>query len=194
MQGVGEPLASFLPVELLCRLHGGNGHRPAAVEFPAAVLYVDVSRYTSLVERLARRGQEGLERIPHLLGLAHTRCIEKVYELRGEVLTLAGDALLAYWPGDIDGLERAVGSATRCAELLCRGATSDVGLTGVEDAPTLHASVGAGLLWAAAIGGDPNWCLFVGGDAVKQSARALANAPPGHYRVSDEATLELEFF
>jgi hypothetical protein len=100
---------------------------------------------------------------------------------------------VAYWPGDSDGLDRAVRSATRCAELLCRGGTSEVGLTEIESAPTLHAGVGAGMLWAAALGGHPNWCLFVGGEAAKQSARALSNARPGHYVVSDEAALELEF-
>jgi hypothetical protein len=49
MKGVGDLLASFLPLELLGRIHGPRGDRPATVEFPAAVMFVDVSRSTALV-------------------------------------------------------------------------------------------------------------------------------------------------
>src|SRR3954471_10488815 len=67
MTEIGRLCDAFLPTELLGRIHGAHGDRPAATEFPAAVLFADVSRYTALVERLAQRGQGGLEKIAHRL-------------------------------------------------------------------------------------------------------------------------------
>ncbi|KQY78807.1 MULTISPECIES: hypothetical protein [unclassified Ensifer] len=85
--GKNDPLLEgFLPLELLGRIHGANGDRPAAVAFPAAVLFVDVSRYTALVEQLARRGQDGLDQIPKLLTLSYARCAEQICSRGGEVL------------------------------------------------------------------------------------------------------------
>src|SRR5262245_12159183 len=116
-----EPLLDdFLPLRLLGRIHGMRGDRPAAVEFPAAVLFVDVSRYTTLVEQLSRRGQGGLEQIPKLISQSYDRCAQQIFDRGGEVLYFAGDSLLAYWPADGRGLAPAVRSATDCAEAICQ--------------------------------------------------------------------------
>ena len=98
-------LESFLPLKLLGRIHGASGDRPAAVEFAAAVLFVDVSRYTALVEQLARRGQAGLEKISRLLSLSYGRCADQICDRGGEVLYFEGDFLVAYWAADGDDLE-----------------------------------------------------------------------------------------
>jgi class 3 adenylate cyclase len=187
MHGRYHLLESFLPIGLLARIHGMAGVRPAAVQFPAAVLFVDVSRYTSLVEQLARRGQEGLEQIPRLLSLSYTRCAECVSKHKGEVLCFAGDSLLAYWPADRERLGSAVRSAVNCAEMICR--TSDRGEAGVlnEITPALHVGIGAGHLWAAALGGQPVWTLLAGGDAIVQAAAAQAIARSWSYEVSAAA-------
>ena len=84
-------LEDFLPLRLLGKIYGSEGRRPAAIEFPAAVMFIDVSRYTALVEQLANRGQEGLEDIPRLLSLSYGRCSEYVSSLNGEVIYFAGD-------------------------------------------------------------------------------------------------------
>lgn len=185
--GKNDPLLEgFLPLELLGRIHGTNGDRPAAVAFPAAVLFVDVSRYTALVEQLARRGQEGLEQIPKLLTLSYARCAEQICSRHGEVLYFSGDSLLAYWPAGDAGLGRAVRSATDCAEAICRD--QNVGSEAGEVGPALHVGVGAGQLWAAALGGQPVWNLIAGGDAVMQAARAQTQARRWEYVLSDGAT------
>ena len=49
VKGTGRLLESFLPLELLAKLHGPRGELPATAEFTAAVLFVDVSRYTAVV-------------------------------------------------------------------------------------------------------------------------------------------------
>src|SRR4051812_22951708 len=187
-----EPVASFLPLDLLRRIHAaGGGARPAAVEIPAAALFIDVSRYTSLVDRLTRRGPEGLERIPDLLGRVHSRCVERVYEFGGEVLQSAGDSLTAYWAGDGFGLQAALSAATQCAESICRGGDDAPDIFGDAEL-TLPAGVGAGRIWAAALGGQPNWSVFVGGDAIKRAASAQADARPGEYVVASGPAIDFE--
>ncbi|OCP18291.1 MULTISPECIES: AAA and adenylate/guanylate cyclase domain-containing protein [unclassified Ensifer] len=187
--GKNDPLLEgFLPLELLGRIHGANGDRPAAVEFPAAVLFVDVSRYTALVEQLARRGQEGLEQIPKLLTLSYARCAEQICSRGGEVLYFSGDSLLAYWAAGNAGLGHAVRSATDCAEAICRDQGARPEAATGEVGPGLHVGVGAGQLWAAALGGQPVWNLIAGGDAVMQAASAQSRARRWEYVLSDGAT------
>jgi class 3 adenylate cyclase len=191
MQGRYHLLESFLPIGLLARIHGTAGVRPAAVQFPAAVIFVDVSRYTALVEQLARRGQEGLEQVPRLLSLSYARCAECVSKHRGEVLCFAGDSLLAYWPADREKLGSAVRSAISCAEMICR--TSERREAGIlnELSPALHVGVGAGHLWAAALGGQPVWTLLAGGEAIVEAAAAQGIARSWSYEVSATAALGL---
>src|SRR4051794_12629732 len=191
MQGRYGLLESFLPVGLLARLHGTAGVRPAAIQLPAAVIFIDVSRYTALVEQLARRGQEGLEQIPRLLSLSYTRCAECISKHGGEVLCFAGDSLLAYWPADREKLGSAVRSAISCAEMICR--TSDAGEAGIlkEISPALHVGIGAGHLWAAALGGQPDWNFLAGGQAITEAAAAQSIARSWCYEVSANAAREL---
>ena len=185
-------LASFLPLKLLDRLYGSCGARPIAVEFPAAVIFVDVSSYTAFVERLARQGQEGLERIPDLLGRSFSRCVNQICDHGGEVIYIIGDALLAYWPGDIAGLGIAVRAAADCAKTICderrywlEGGPDEMG-------PALHVGVGAGSLWAAAVGGRPAWSLLTGGDAVMDAAGAQMRTRRWQYLLSERAKIEQE--
>jgi class 3 adenylate cyclase len=189
MLAVDEPLACFLPTGLLGRIHGDRGGRlPAAVELPAAVMFVDVSRYTSLVEQLAQRGRDGLEQIPTLLGRSYARCAEHIYDLGGEVLHFAGDALLAYWPGEEAGLREAAAAAVACAERICGERAGD---REAQGEPALHVGVGAGRLWAAALGGRPSWSLVVGGPAMRQAAVAQGGARRWQYVLSPDARQEL---
>ncbi|MCP3446153.1 AAA family ATPase [Bradyrhizobium sp. CCGUVB14] len=189
MQGHYHLLESFLPIGLLARLHGTAGIRPAVIKFPAAVIFVDVSRYTALVEQLARRGQEGLEQIPRLLGLSYTRCAECVSKHGGEVLCFAGDSLLAYWPADREKLGSAVRIAVNCAEMICRtGHRKGAGIPN-ELSPALHVGVGAGQLCAAALGGQPVWTLLAMGEAIVEAAAAQGIARGGTYEISPAAAL-----
>jgi class 3 adenylate cyclase len=182
-----DPLSTFLPLELLGRLHGAEGRRPAEVSFPAAVLFVDVSRYTSLLEQLVQRGPQGLEQVPMLLERSYASCIEQVHDLGGEVLQFAGDALMAYWPGDRGRLKGAVAAATAAAKNICANGSSRTaaGETG------LHVGVGAGTLWAAAIGGHTHWSLLVAGDALREAAAAQVSARRWHFALSASAEAAL---
>lgn len=180
-------LEDLLPLKLLGRIYRSEGRRPAAIQLSAAVMFIDVSRYTALVEQLARRGQEGLEDLPRLLSLSYGRCSEHVTDLGGEVLYFAGDSLLAYWAADADELGSAVRSAVACAEIICRSGNDGKHRSVIEISPALHIGIGAGRLWAGALGEQATWNLIVGGEAVTQAAASQAIARSWSYVTSTEA-------
>lgn len=191
MNGTRRLLESLLPLQLLGRLHGMGGDRPAAIEFPAAVLFVDVSRFTALVEQLARRGHGGLEEVPKLLSLSYDRCAEQIGALGGEVLYFAGDSLLAYWAAGEDGLGNAVRMAAQCAEAICRGRSKPVDVAPIATEAALHFGIGAGPMRAAIVGGDPVWSLVAGGVAVIDAAKSMTFAHNWEYVLSPAASAVL---
>ena len=85
--------------------------------FSAAVLFADISGFTPLAERLARRGPAGAEELSALLNAYFARLMALIAEHGGEVITFAGDGLLAVWPAtdQDDGLATATCDAGRCA-------------------------------------------------------------------------------
>jgi hypothetical protein len=98
-----------------------------------------------------------------------------------------GDALLAYWPGDVNGLGCAVRAASACAADICESHTIPLDGTRTESEPAFRIGVGAGNFWAAALGGNPRWNLVVGGEAIFQAACAQKKAHCWECRLSDTA-------
>ncbi len=186
-------LQEFLPLNVLSRICDSGGERPASVTFPAAVIFVDVSRYTALVEQNAHRGRAGLETISRHISASYSRCAAEVDGRGGEVLYFTGDALLAYWAGDVVGIRKAIRLAEDCARAICAGPGKDVNAQSRnDDDPAFHVGVGVGCLWAAALGRQPNWYLVAGGDAVIQAVKSQALASRGQYVLSAEARAALE--
>jgi class 3 adenylate cyclase/energy-coupling factor transporter ATP-binding protein EcfA2 len=183
-------LASFLPAVLLARIHGNRSALPAAITFPAAVMFADVSRYTGLVEQSAHRGLDTLEKIPELLGRSYSHCIEQIYDSGGEVLWLAGDTLVGYWPADGCELGDAVQKALECAKKICGGRSGTPGRV-KDPATALHIGIGAGQLWAAALGGRSLWNLVTAGEAVMEAAASHSVAGPWQYVLGDGANRAL---
>src|SRR2546430_14103102 len=78
--------------------------RPAPVDAPgmerfsAAVLFADISGFTPLAERLAQRGPAGAEDLSGLLTAYFGQLTALIAAHTGEVITFAGDGLLAAWP------------------------------------------------------------------------------------------------
>jgi class 3 adenylate cyclase len=189
MDATDELLESFLPTQLLGRLYGTRGQLPAESEFWAGVLFIDVSRFTALVEQLGRRGNPGLEQLSRVLSQSYARCAEQVVRRGGEIVYFAGDSLLAYWDADRHGLAGAVRNAVDCADAICREHRQRSDPASMREGdPALHFGVGAGKLWVAAIGGEPIWNLVVGGEAVVEAAKCLGRARSWQYVLSEAAT------
>ena len=186
-----ELIESFLPLGLLSRIQESGSALPASLTFSAAVMFVDVSRYTALVEQFARRGSGGLEQIPGLLGRSYERCVEIIHEYNGEVVFVVGDAVLSYWADD-EGLAGAVRNAAACAASICGDNANWPDGSARDDTPGFHIGVGAGRVWTAALGGQPLWNLVVGGEAITQAARAQERAYRWSYELSPEAAHALQ--
>ena len=85
------------------------------------VLFVDISGFTQLSERLARRGgREGAEQLADAIGAAFGALLADAYDKGGSLLKFGGDALLLLFDGDghVERAARAaVGMRRRLREL-----------------------------------------------------------------------------
>ena len=63
-------------------------------------VFVDISGFTKLSERLARKGREGAEQITEAIGGSFEAILAVAYENGGSLLKFGGDALLMWFEGD----------------------------------------------------------------------------------------------
>ena len=141
-----------------------------------AALFVDVTGFTALAERLARRGPAGAELLTDILNDCFGTVIAAVLAHGGDVALFAGDAVAVVWP---DG-EARTGAlrAARCARALQDALEARAPYEGVR----LRARVGIarGALWSGCVGGcGGRWAHLVAGEAVARAAWSAAQAPPG---------------
>src|SRR5215831_20099954 len=112
-----EPLWSYVPGFLASRFLARPMplDAPGMERFPAAVFFADISGFTPLAERLARRGPAGAEDLSGLLNAYFGQLTALIAAHAGEVVTFAGDGLLAAWPVADEDLAAMTWRAGRCA-------------------------------------------------------------------------------
>ena len=98
MNAASQTLSSYVPRLLSGRLARGSISRPEARLDSAAVLLSDIRGFTSLVAAFTGAGREGLEQLTWVLNRYFADLVEEVYAHGGDVLCIAGDAFLCYWP------------------------------------------------------------------------------------------------
>ena len=76
--------------------------KPHIQQFPAAILFLDISGFTSLNERLAQLGPAGPELVSKHINSYFASLIKAVSEHGGDVLKFAGDALICMWSGSMN--------------------------------------------------------------------------------------------
>src|SRR6516225_4198871 len=69
-------------------------------ETDATCCFVDISGFTALSERLARRGRIGAEELTEVLNHVFSRMLAVAYNKGGSLLKFGGDALLLAFTGD----------------------------------------------------------------------------------------------
>lgn len=89
--GVSE-LQSYLPRVALEWERSGPGQTWREVD--ASLCFVDISGFTALSERLARRGRVGAEELTEVLNHVFSRMLKIAYAQGGSLLKFGGDALL----------------------------------------------------------------------------------------------------
>src|SRR5215208_2445102 len=70
------------------------------LELDASLLFADVSGFTRLGERLARRGRIGAEQLTDAINAVFTHILRDTQELGGDVLKFGGDAVLVLFEGE----------------------------------------------------------------------------------------------
>jgi class 3 adenylate cyclase/tetratricopeptide (TPR) repeat protein len=109
-----EVLAPFLP-----RLvHEWLAHEPECRwrEVDATAVFVDISGFTRLSERLARQGRAGAEELTDVIGACFSELLAIAYAEGGMLLKFGGDALFILFTGDDHagrGCRAATGMRTR---------------------------------------------------------------------------------
>src|SRR3954453_9513898 len=100
---------AYVPRVLLRHLETAPDQRVRTVE--GTCVFVDISGFTSLSERLARRGgREGAEQLADAIGSCFERLLTVAYDHGGSLLKFGGDALLLLFEGAAH-VERACASA-----------------------------------------------------------------------------------
>ena len=127
---------------------------PGVERFSAAVVFADISGFTPLAERLAMRGPAGAEALTDLLNAYFAKLTGLIAEHGGEVITFAGDGLLAVWPATDS--EEALATATRDAGRCALAVQSALGSYQTIDGLRLllRIGVGAGEVMALHVGGS----------------------------------------
>ncbi|MEP7059791.1 MAG: adenylate/guanylate cyclase domain-containing protein [Actinomycetota bacterium] len=97
-QASSAMLRPYLP-QLLIRWLADEPDRIAR-EIDGSVVFVDISGFTKMSERLAKKGKVGAEEVTDVLGSVFARLLALAYAEGGGLLKFGGDALLLFFSGD----------------------------------------------------------------------------------------------
>ena len=179
-----ENIASFLPIRVLNCFAADSTPlaSPVSGSFEAAVLFVDISGFTALTERLAQKGAIGVEELTSHLNAYFGQLIELIIAHKGDIFKFAGDAMLAIWPAESMSLDLATYCAAQCALAIL----NDLGKYQAANTELrLHMGIGAGKLQEFYIGGlNGRWEYLVAGEPIAQVGLAETAAGIGEVCLS----------
>src|SRR6187402_3121566 len=176
---------AYLPARLVSRLDG-PGERE--ISFDGSVLVADIAGYSRLIEEHAAIEDGGIEQLTHVLRGAFDAILRTIESYGGEVVYLAGDAVVAYWQGQ-DAISGAAMAVACARDLLDRRRSVPPKVL-----PSLHLGVASGALWAAKVGGwSGRFSLLFGGTGTRRAFAALRRAARGQVFVSRETRERLQF-
>lgn len=190
-----DAAASYVPLMIRRRFEVDPTPLTTPVEevFRGAILFIDISGFTALNERLSKLGQGGPEQVSKHLNTYFGQLIEVVVAAGGDVLKFAGDALICLFgappdkasaepPPSVDEIAR---RAVQCGLTIQRELAtydSQAGFT-----LTLHIGVGVGTLHALWLGGvDSAWEFLVIGDPFLQLRSVVDESKTGEVVVSSQ--------
>src|SRR5438445_8421961 len=153
----------------------------------ATCCFVDISGFTALSERLARRGRIGAEELTEVLNHVFGRMLGIAYDKGGSLLKFGGDALLLLFSGDdhaVIGAEAAV--AMRAALREARTLPTSVGRLNLRMSTGIH----SGTFHFFRVG-DSHRELLVGGPAASATTRMEHGADAGEIVVSEATAARL---
>ena len=179
----------FAPPSLVRDLVAADTGFPTGSTFTAAVLFVDISGFTTLAARMAERGVAGTEELTQHQNECFDMMLRLVFAGGGDVEKFAGDAMIAVFRL-ADGEADAAGAArraARCALLMIESVdareSDDLRLS-------VHVGVGAGTIRTRHVELDDGNRIFVlSGDALEQAVGAQGAAKDREACLSHEVQL-----
>lgn len=175
---VSTKLRPYAPRMLLQWLSEAPGTTLRALD--GTVVFVDISGFTKMSERLARHGKVGAEEVTDVLGAVFARLLSVAYGNGGGLIKFGGDALLLFFSG-ADHQERAARAAVGMRRMLREVGKiqSSAGLI------TLRMSVGvhSGTFHFFLVG-DSHRELVVTGPAASETVHMEGTASAGEILVS----------
>src|SRR4051812_11091902 len=105
--GVAGPGDSLLPyVPRLALAWAATGDDPRHRRIHGSLAFVDISGFTKLTERLARKGKVGAEEMSDILSATFAALLAEAQEDGADLVKWGGDAVLLLFQGD-DHAQRA---------------------------------------------------------------------------------------
>lgn len=156
-------------------------------ELDATCCFVDISGFTALSERLARRGRIGAEELTEVLNHVFGRMLGIAYNKGGSLLKFGGDALLLLFSGDdhpVLAAEAAV--AMRAALREARTLPTSVGRLSLRMSTGIH----SGTFQFFRVG-ESHRELIVAGPAASATTRMEHGADAGEIVVSEATAARL---
>src|SRR5579864_7869687 len=136
-------------------LHPDRNH----VAAEGTLAFVDISGFTKLSERLARRGKVGAEELADTINACFAELLAVAYDESGGLLKFGGDALLLWFSGD-DHEQRACRAAIGMRSELRRIGTMDV--SGQRVSLRMSVGVHSGVFHFFVVGGSHREFLVTG--------------------------------
>ncbi len=152
-----------------------------------ALVFVDISGFTAMSERLAVLGREGAERVTEIIDGAFSNLLGHAYALGGSLLKFGGDALLLLFDGD-DAAIRAAAAAYDMRDALHRLGAIKTSAGAVELDMSVGVHVGSVDLFLV---GHSHRELLVIGPAASAVVRTEGDAGAGRILLSPEAAAAL---
>lgn len=184
-----ETLSSYVPSLVIHRALRDPKHftKPTKETLKCAVLFADISGFTSLTERLAAQGPDGAEELTHLLNNYLGQLIDLIISYGGDIVKFAGDALLALWPQEIlkEDLKTLNQRVAQCCLIIQERlhnypVASDVHLS-------IKLAIGSGEVLIQTLGGIfGRWEFLVAGSPLNQISDANKYAKAGQILISPE--------
>lgn len=181
-------LASFLPRAVVDRLalDPRPPQLPSADQSVAAAMFVDISGFTSLTERLKQRSRDWADQLSSFLNSVLGELIDLINAHGGDIVKFSGDALLVLWPADEGPRSIATRRAVQCG-LAVQESVNGRRVDGATEI-SLNVIVSVGDVYRKLVGNpDVGWHFLVAGDPVTQIPAAQKHARPGEVILSPPA-------
>jgi class 3 adenylate cyclase len=156
--------------------------QPAGSMVQGTFLFVDVSGFTPLSERLSRYGRAGAEQVTAIINDLFSDLVSILFRHGGSLLKFGGDALLGLFPADseaglADGAVAAAQAALAMQQAMAR--FDAIEAAGETSALRIKCGISSGPYFAAHIGAGATMAFVTTGHTVNRAEQAEGLATPG---------------